>query len=101
MGKSDEVLKQFVSKKSIYFDLPDGQEEIVRYLGADSVTTVFKGQNVDSIRYQLEHDGVIKFWDRTSRQLAKQMSQFGEGSVLKIKRTGERNHTKYEIEKVE
>lgn len=101
MGKSVEVLKQFVSRKSIYFDLPDGQEAVVRYLGAEPVTTAFKGQKVESIRYWLEHDGVVKAWDRTSREFAKQMSQFEEGAVLRIKRSGQRNHTKYEIEKIE
>jgi len=101
MGKSDDVLKQFISKKSIYFDLPDGQEAVVRYLGAESVITVFKGQKVESIRYQLEHDGVVKAWDRTSREFAKQISQFEEGSLLRIKRFGQRNNTKYEIEKIE
>lgn len=100
MGKSDEVLKQFISKKSIYFDLPDGQEEIIRYLSAESYKTVFKGKECDSIRYHFEHDGVVKLWDRTSRQLAKQMTGM-EGAVLKIKRNGERNNTKYEIKKIE
>lgn len=100
MGKSVEFLKQFVSKKSIYFDLPDGQEAVVRYLGAEPVITVFKGQEVEAIRYRLEHDGVLKVWDRTSREFAKQMSQHEEGSVLKIKRSGERNNTKYAIDRI-
>lgn len=101
MGKSVEILKQFVSRKSVYFDLLDGQEAVIRYLGAEPVTTVFKGQKVEAIRYRLEHDGVVKAWDRTSREFAKQMSQFEEGDLLKIKRFGQRNHTKYEIDKIE
>jgi hypothetical protein len=40
-------------------------------------------------------------WDRTSRDLAKQMALISEGETILIKRTGEKSKTKYFIRKVE
>lgn len=101
MGKSEEVLRSFVSKKSLFLDLPDGGEVTVRFLGVEEVETKFKGLPVQSLRYHFEHDGVKKAWDRTSRKLANQMLEFQEGDRLRIRRTGQRNNTEYFVDHLE
>ena len=101
MGKSEEALRLFVSKKSTFLDVPDGEEVLVRYLGAEPVETKFLGNPVASIRFHFEHDGINKDWDRTSREFAKQMMAFEEGDLLRIKRVGLRNNTKYFVTRVE
>ncbi len=100
MGKSEDALRSFVDKKSSFLDLPDGAEAEVKYLGAEAIETRFNGAPLPSIRYQFEHGGVRKSWDRSSREFAKQMMAFKEGDVLRIKRSGQRNATKYFITKV-
>ena len=95
-----DVLKDFVHKKSNFFDLPDGESGVVKFLGAEAVTTHYQGKAVDSIRYSLEVNGKLMDWDRSSREFAKQMTNFEVGDVLKIKREGKGNKTKYEIQKI-
>ncbi len=101
MNKSQSVLKKFASLKSKFFDLRNGEEKIVKFLYAEQITTHFQGSEVDSIRYHLEVDGREMAWDRTHRELALQMACFSEGDLISIKRVGEKNKTKYFIEKIE
>lgn len=100
MNKSQMILKNFASTKSKYFDLPDGEEMQVKFLSAEQVPNNFDGGKTNCIRYHLEVDGIIQFWDRTSRDLAKQMSKICEGDLIAIKRIGQKNKTKYFVTKV-
>ncbi len=100
MEKSEDVLGNFVSMKSTFLEVLDGAEVVVKYLGAEAIESKFNGVALASIRYQFEHGGCKKSWDRSSREFARQMMAFKEGDVLKIKRTGQRNATKYFITKV-
>ncbi|MBF0483376.1 MAG: hypothetical protein HQL25_01585 [Candidatus Omnitrophica bacterium] len=100
MSDLKNVLNSFVDSKSQFFDLPDGEEKSVRLLGAEKVQTTFQGTKVECVRYKLEVEGKELFWDRTSRELAKQMCVYSIGDYLLIKRTGKRNQTKYEIDKI-
>lgn len=100
MSDLNDIFSRFIDKKSDFLDLPDGAEKTVTFNSVEPVTSDFKGQKVDCLRYYFEIDGKVFKWDRTSRELAKQMSKFTKGDMLKIKREGERNKTKYTIQKV-
>ena len=100
MSDIKEILNSFVLSKSQFFDLPDGEEAAVKFLSAESVTTNSSGNRVDAIRYHFEINGKEMLWDRTSRELAKQMSNFSEGDSIWIKRVGQKNQTKYYVKKV-
>lgn len=95
-----QVLREYVRKKSTFFNLPDGEEAQVVYLGAKPVQTMFKGKQTDSIRFLLEVDGQKMLWDRTNRSLFAELTKYKKNDVLKIRREGERNQTKYFIQKV-
>jgi hypothetical protein len=101
MESSEEILKNFVNSKSKFFNLADGEEATVKYLSAEALVTYYTGNQVNSIRYHVEENGVEKSWDRTSRELAEQMSKFSPGDWISIRRDGERNKTKYSIKKIE
>ncbi len=98
---SRELLKKFASAKSKYFDLPDGEEAQVKFLYAEEVPNNFDGGKTNCIRYHLDIDGMEQLWDRTSRDLAQQMAKVSEGEVIYIKRTGQKNKTKYDIKMTE
>ena len=101
MSMSRDLLKQFAAMKSTYFDLPDGEEKRVTFLSAEEVPNHFDAGETLCIRYHFEVDGKEVLWDRTSRELAKQMVSVSEGETIFIKRTGEKSKTKYFIRKVE
>jgi len=98
---SRDILKKFASSKSKYFDLPDGEETQVKFLYAEEVPNHFDGGETICIRYHFEIDGKEMLWDRTSRELSKQMTLVSEGEIILIKRVGEKSKTKYFIRKVE
>lgn len=98
MNNFKNIFDDFINSKSKFFDLPDGAEKTVTFISVEPVTTNFKGKEISCLRYQFEIDGKVFMWDRTSRELAKQMSRFTKGDKLKIRREGERNQTKYFIE---
>ncbi len=93
-------LDDFINDKSNFFNLPDGGEAVLTLLSAKKVTTRFNGAPVNSIRYGVEVEGKVLSWDRSSRELAVQMKPFQKGDVLRIKRFGQKNQTKYVIEKI-
>lgn len=101
MDKSQMILKKFVAAKSRYFDLPDGEEAQVKFLSAEEVPNNFDGGKSKCIRYHFERDGIEQLWDRTSRDLSKQMAEISEGDLIAIKRSGHKNKTKYYVRKVE
>ena len=101
IDKSKEHLMNFVQAKSKYFELKDGQVKTVKYLSAEPVTTHYQGTPVQCMRFKFEVDGKEIFWDRTSREFAKQMLNFSSGNLLSIKVVGQKNQTKYFIKKVE
>ena len=98
---SRDILKKFASSKSKYFDLPDGEETQVKFLYAEEVPNHFDGGETVCIRYHFEVDGKEMLWDRTSRELSKQMALIPEGEIIWIKRIGEKSKTKYFIRKAE
>lgn len=97
---SRDILKKFASSKSKYFDLPDGEETQVKFLYAEEVPNHFDGGETVCIRFHFEVDGKEMLWDRTSRELAKQMALIPDGEIILIKRVGEKSKTKYFIRKV-
>ena len=101
MKRSQEIPRKFASSKSQFFDLPDGQEAQVKFLYVEIVPNNFDGGKTQCTRYHFEVDGYKQMWDRTSRELAKQMAQIPEGSCISIKRTGQKNKTKYIVKEVE
>ena len=100
MDESKELLRKFVNSKSQFFELKDGEEKTVKYLSAEPVTTHYQGKPVESIRFHLEYEKKEVYWDRTSRDFAKQMLNFSSGDILTIKIQGQKNQTKYFINKV-
>lgn len=101
MEDSGEFLRKYADSKKRYFDLPDGQEVRVKFLGAEVVPNHFDGGKTTCIRYQLEVDGIQKSWDRVSAELARQMSTLAKGDSIFISRTGYKNQTKYCIRRAE
>ncbi len=97
---SKDILKQY-SESNRYFKPPVGQEVILKFLKADTVKNYFDQGKSEVIRYYLEVNGVIQYWDRASKSLASQMSEIPEGSTISILRTGYKNETKYKIKKIE
>ena len=100
MESSQKILKDFVNRKSTYWNISDGEEATVKFLFAEPSTTHFKGKPIECIRYHVEVNGEEKIWDRPHRELAKQMANFSEGDLISIKRIGEGNKTKYNVIKV-
>ncbi len=100
MSDIEDILNSFVLSKSQFFNLPDGEEATVKFLSTERVVTNFNGSRVDAIRYHFEINGKEMLWDRTSRELAKQMSKFSKGDLLWIRRIGQKNQTKYDVKKV-
>lgn len=99
MDSSRDILRKYASSKSNYFNIADGEEVTVKYLGAEVVPSNFDSGKSEIARYSVEVDGIVKFWDRTSRKLAELMSKYNEGDILIIKRTGEKSQTRYQIRK--
>jgi len=101
MSKSSEVLKDYAISGSMFFKLADGEKASVRFLNAEVAPNNFDGGKTTLVRYYLEVNGEKKLWDRPSRKLAEQMSKVLEGTLICIKRLGQKNQTKYFIEKSE
>lgn len=95
-----DVFENFIDSKSEFLDIPDGSERTVTFLSVAPQTTTFKGKSILCLRYVFDVEGKELKWDRTSRELAKQMCRYEKGDTLKIKREGERNKTKYFIDKL-
>jgi hypothetical protein len=100
INDTQELLKQFASAKSQFFELRDGEEKKVRFVSAQKVPNNFDGGKTQCIRFSLQVDGVIQLWDRTSRDLALQMSKITKGSLISIKRSGEKSKTKYVVKEI-
>jgi hypothetical protein len=100
MGDSKEFLQRFASSKSMFFDLPDGEERKVTFLSAEEIPNKFDGGQSTCVRYHLKVDDKEKLWDRVSRELAQEMAKISEGDTIFIQRTGQKNKTKYFIRKV-
>lgn len=101
MEKSRDILKKYASRKSDYFSLKDGEEAVVRFIKAEMIPNTFDGGKTEMVRYYFEVYGLTKMWDRNSRSLADQMSAVNEGDTIMIKRTGEKNKTRYSVRKVD
>lgn len=101
MDDSSDLLRKYASSKRKYFDLPEGQEVKVKFVRAEVVPNNFDGGKTTCVRYHLEIDGSLKFWDRTSADLAILMAPLKNGDVIYISRTGEKNKTKYCIRRAE
>ncbi|NQS89683.1 hypothetical protein HQ584_07850 [Patescibacteria group bacterium] len=101
MDENQDAIKKFISSISTFFELRDGEEKIVKYVGAGLTPSCFDGGKTLCLRVKLEEDGEVKFWDRTSRKLAKQLEQYLVGDIISIKRTGKKGDTEYHIRKVE
>ncbi len=100
MGVKD-ILDNFGGSGSMFFNLKDGEERVIKFMDAEKIPNSFDGGKTALIRYHIEDDGVKKYWDRTSRKLAKQMRDIPEGATIKIKRIGQKSHTKYLINLIE
>lgn len=99
--EGEDVLRRYVSFRSRFFALKDGEEKKIEYLGAEEIPNHFDGGKSNCIRYRVKEDGVEKYWDRVSRELAEQMSSVGPTAVILIKRIGAKSKTKYFIRKAE
>lgn len=99
-NKASELLKKFAASKSKYFNLPEGEEAVVKLLSVEIVPNNFDGGKTNCVRYHLEVNGVELIWDRTSRELADQIAKYSIGDALHIKRIGQKNKTRYFIKKV-
>jgi len=97
MNRPHQLLKDFSSSGSMFFKLLDGEEARVRFISFEKVPNNFDGGKTSLIRYHLEVEGEKKLWDRPSRKLAEQMAEIPLDSLISIKRTGQKNQTKYFI----
>ncbi len=101
MNDSENVLKDFVSSKSHFITLLEGEEFVGKFLSAQKIPDPFNGGKTQTIRYCFLVNGEKKLIDRSSRKLAEQMSYIKEGEIVKIKRTGEKSKTKYSVKKID
>ncbi len=101
MKDSVEVLSRYVISKSMFFNLKDGEEVKVKFLGAEEVPNHFDGGKTNLIRYHFEVDNRELLWDRISRDLAEQMKKVKSGEWIYIKRIGEKSKTKYYVRRTE
>jgi hypothetical protein len=97
----DNSLENYANSGSMYFKLGDGEEATIRYLSFEIGPNNFDGGKTNLVRYHLEVNGEKKEWDRPSRKLAGQMAKIAPGSLIKIKRKGQKNQTVYFIEVIE
>lgn len=97
---SKESLNNFIKKSSQYFSLEEGEESIVKFLGAEPIANRFNNGQTECIRYTLEQDGRKIYWDRGSRSLALQISKYPEGTVIGITKYGDGNKTRYVVRAV-
>lgn len=96
MGVRD-ILNNFGDSGSMFFNLKDGEEKTIVFLDAEEIPNSFDGGKTTLVRYHIKDGGVKKYWDRTSRKLAKQMVEIPKGATINIKRIGQKSHTKYLI----
>lgn len=101
MNKSQELLNKYVVAKSRFLNLPDGEEVQAKFISVEEVPNHFDNGKTKCIRYHFEVNGKELLWDRTSRELAQQMSLIREGELILIQRIGEKSKTKYFIRKIE
>jgi hypothetical protein len=101
MSSVQKLLKEFATAKSKFFELRDGEEKTVSFIGAETVPNHFDGGKTTCIRFHLESNGAVQAWDRVSRGLALQMSAIPTNSLIKIRRTGDKSKTKYFVEVVQ
>ena len=101
VDESQEILKRFARGKSKFFHLSENEEAVIKFLSAEEAPNHFDGGKTTLIRYHLEVDGKELLWDRVSRDLAIQMSEIPKGTLISIRRTGQKSKTKYFIRKVE
>ena len=101
MNDLQKMLRDFANTKSKFFELRDGQEKEVRYLDAEVVPNHFDGGKTTCVRFHLEVEGAAQSWDRISRDLVLQMSRIPKGSLIRIRRTGDKSKTKYFVERIE
>lgn len=93
---NEELLKVYANQTAKYFELNDGDEKTVHYLGAELIDNKFdKTGQSKCVRYKFFEDGIEKFWDRGSRDLALRMATVMVNSVISIKRIGGGNQSKY------
>ncbi len=100
MENNHQMLRDFANSGSMFFNLGDGEEKIVRLISFEKVPNNFYGGKSTLIRYHLEVDGEKKMWDRPSRKLARQISEIPFGTLIRIRRKGQKNQTVYFIEEV-
>ena len=100
MKNKKEGLRNFVLSKSQFFILQDNEEAEIRYLSYEIIPNRFDGGKSEIVRYHLEVDGREMLWDRVSRDLASQILNLEEGCLIRIKREGEKNQTKYYVTKI-
>ncbi len=101
MNKSSALLKKYASSGSMFVKLQDGEEIKAKFLGAEEIPNTFDGGKTEIIRYHLEINGIVKFLDRYSRKLAKQMAEISEGEFILVKRIGNKNQTGYFVRRIE
>lgn len=101
MEENQDFLNEYASSKSKYFSLAEEEEKEIKFLYAEKVPNHFDGGKTQLIRYHLEVDGKELLWDRVSGQLAREIAKVSKGDTITIKRTGQKNQTKYSVRKVE
>ncbi len=101
MDNHRQLLEGFARSGSMFFSLADGKEAKVRFISAEVVPNNFDGGKTSLVRYHLEFDGNKQLWDRPSRKLAEQMAEIPSGALIRIKRTGQKSQTRYQITRIE
>lgn len=95
---NEELLKGYANQTAKYFELNDGEEKTVHYMGCELIDNKFdKTGKSKCVRYRFFVDGFEQYWDRGSRSLAIQMAKVMVNSVISIKRIGSGNQSKYEV----
>lgn len=95
-----ELLTNYGNQNCEFFELRPGETKNIKVWNAKHYPTIIKGTKIeDNIRYTIEYEGKKLYWDRNSKQLARELSQYNPGEFIEIRREGEKNKTVYFTER--
>lgn len=95
----NSFLSSYATSKPKILNLADGEEVQVKYVSAGSVPSNYGGGNC--VQYIFELNGINRRLVSASADLAQNMAEITEGSVILLSRSGTGYTTTYHVKLVE